>query len=147
MNAIRSRPTLLVAASVFLPGILVGCPGVLPPPEAAMEGTWELIPEDTVDPRLTDWFLTFDSRGELIEVEYTFVGGDTATWRNPSATTEVDEDQVRISMTFLTNGFTFEGTLDSTKEPTLATGLVSVTARIGDFEISEEEAAAILVKQ
>lgn len=112
-----------------------------------MEGTWKLIPEDTVDPRLTDWFLTFDSRGKPTGVTYTFVGGDTATWHNPSATTEVGEDQVRISITFLTNGFTFNGTLDSTKEPTLATGLVSVTARIGDFEISEENAAATLVKQ
>jgi hypothetical protein len=137
---------LFIACSV-LPSGMSGCVPILPPPEAALEGTWEVIPEDTVDPRLTDWFLTFDSQGRLTEVEYTFVGGDTATWHNPSGSTEVDEDQVHISVTFLTNGFTFDGTLDSTKEPTIATGVVTVTARIGDIEISEEEAEATLAKQ
>ena len=146
MTVKRSRSTLLIAASV-LPAGIFGCPQILPPPEAALEGTWELIPDDTVDPRLTDWFLTFDSRGQLAEVTYTFVGGDTVTWHNPSGSIEVDEDQVHISVTFLTNGFTFEGTLDSTKEPNIATGVVSVTVTIGGIEISEEEAEGTLVKQ
>jgi hypothetical protein len=137
---------LFIACSV-LPAGMSGCVPILPPPEAALEGTWELIPEDTVDPRLTDWFFTFDSRGRLTEVEYTIVGGDTVTWQNPSGSTEVDDDQVHISVTFPTNGITFDGTLDSTKEPTIATGVVSVTVTIGGIEISEEEAAATLVKQ
>jgi hypothetical protein len=146
MTANRNRSTRSIAASVLLSGIF-GCPQVLPPPEAALEGTWELVPDDTVDPRLTDWFLTFDSQGQLTEVEYTFVGGDKVTWNDPQGSTNVDEDQVQISVSLLTNGFTFEGTLDSVKTPTIATGVVSVTVTIGGIEISEEEAAATLVKQ
>jgi hypothetical protein len=146
MIAKQHHLILFIACSV-LPAGMSGCVPILPPPEAALEGTWEVIPEDTVDPRLTDWFLTFDSRGRLTEVEYTFVGGDTVTWHNPTGTTEVDEDQVHIAATFLTNGFTFDGTLDSVKKPTIATGMMSVTAIVGGIEISEEEAEATLVKQ
>ena len=147
MTAKRNRLILLIAGSV-LPAGIFGCPLVLPPPEAALEGTWELVPDDTVDPRLTDWFLTFDSAGELALVEYTFVGGDTVTWSYPpGSTTSVDEDEVHISVSLLGNGFTFDGTLDSVKTPSSATGTVSATISFGDIEISEPSSEAILVKE
>lgn len=146
MTANRSPSIRLIAASVLLSGIL-GCVPILPPPEAALEGTWELVPSDTVDPRLTDWFLTFDSAGELARVTYTFVGGETVTWSNPPGSTNVEEDQVHVSVTVLGNGFTFDGTLDSVKTPSIATGTVSASIMIGGVEISVEQGEATLVKQ
>jgi len=146
MTAKRNRSILLIAGSV-LPAGIFGCPQVLPPPEAAMEGTWEVIPDDTVDPRLTDWILTFNANGELTQVTYTLVGGETVRWNDPQGSTDVDEDQVHISVAFGPNGFTFDGTLDSVKTPTMATGVVGTTVTIGGIEISEPEAEATLVKQ
>lgn len=145
MKVRRNRAMLLVAGSVLTAGIF-GCP-LLPPPEAAMKGTWELIPSDTVDPRLTDWFLTFNSSGKLTKVEYTFIGGETVAWSNPPSSTDVNEDQVHISVTFLANSFMFDGTLDDVKTPSSATGTIIASIKIGDIEISEPQGEATLVKQ
>ncbi|MCO6438380.1 MAG: hypothetical protein J5J06_14900 [Phycisphaerae bacterium] len=146
MNAIRSRPTLLVAASVLLAGIL-GCPGVVPPPEAVLEGTWELIPSDDVDSRLTGSFLAFDSNGDLARVTLTFDDETTVRLNYPPASTSLDGDQVHISITFVGNSLTFDGTLDSETEPTMATGEVTRRLILGDVTISETQGEATLIRQ
>lgn len=146
MKAKQTHSVLLIVAGM-LPAGIFGCPFALPPPEAALEGTWEIVPDDTVDPRLTDWFLTFDSRGELAQVKYTLVGGETVTWSYPQGSTIVDEDEVHVSVRVLTNGFTFDGTLDAAKAPTMATGIMSTTVTFGGVEVSNPEAEATLVRQ
>lgn len=147
MKTRRVRSMVLVAAGVLTVGILGGCPGLLPGPESVLEGTWELIPSDTLNPQLAHWYLTFDSKGDLTQVKYTFVDQTTVTWNDPLGAVDVDGTQVHISSTQSGNGLTFDGTLDSETEPTIATGSLTSNLIFGDIQISDSQGEATLVKQ
>ncbi len=138
---------VLVAAGVLSVGILGGCPGLLPGPESVLEGTWELVPSVPLNPQLEHWYLTFDSRGNLSQVKYTFVDLTTVTWTHPRGSVSVDGDQVHISATQSGNGLNFYGTLDSKTEPTIATGSLTTNLIFGDVHVSLSEGDATLVKQ
>lgn len=147
MKTRRVRPMVLAAAGVLLAGILGGCPGLLPGPESVLEGTWELVPSVALNPQLAHWYLTFDSRGDLTQVKYTFVDLTTVTWNDPQGTVDVDGTQVHISSTKSGNGLTFDGTLDSETEPTIAAGNLTANVIFGDIHISTSQGEATLVKQ
>ncbi len=145
MNSKRSRSILLIAGTVLSAGIL-GCPSVAPGPEAVLEGTWELIPTD-LPPQLAKCLVTFNSRGDVTRVKFTLVDETTITWNNPPSETEVDGDQVFVSGTTGNNKLTFDGTLDSETEPTIADGEFTIDVTFRDVTISEQAGEAILVKQ
>lgn len=146
MKAKRARSTFLVAVSVLLPGVF-GCPSLTPPPEAVLEGTWELVPSVSTDPQLTRWHLTFDANGDLSQVRYTFVDETVVTLNYPPGSVNVDGAQIHISSTASGNGLTFDGTLDSETAPTRATGSLTSNVIFGDLKISVSQGEATLVKQ
>lgn len=146
MKTKRIRSIALFAAGLLSAGIF-GCPGLMPAPESVLEGTWELIPSDTLNPQLAHWYLTFDSSGELTQVRYTFVDLTTVTYNNPPGSVSVDGSEVHISSTQSGNGLTFDGTLDSETEPTLAIGNLTANVVFGEIQISVSQGEATLLKQ
>lgn len=146
MNATRNRLTVLMASSLLLTGIL-GCPELAPPPEAVLEGTWELVPSVSFGPQLEHLYLTFDSDGDLSQVKYTFVDLTTVTWDYPPGSVSVDGDQVHISATSSGNGLNFVGTLNSATDPTNADGEVTANLNVGSLRVSVSQGEASLVKQ
>lgn len=146
MKARRIRSMVLIGVGVLSAGIF-GCPGWTPWPASVLEGTWELIPSDTLNPQLAHWYLTFDSRGDLTQVKYTFVDLTTVTWNNPQGRVDVDGTQVHISSTKSGNGLTFDGTLDSETEPATAAGNLTANLIFADIHISTSQGEATLVKQ
>lgn len=146
MRATRNRSVVLIASSVLLVGIF-GCPELAPPPEAVLEGTWELVPTISFGPQLEHLYLTFDSDGDLSQVKYTFVDLTTVTWDYPPGSVSVDGDQVHISSTQSGNGLTFDGTLDSATDPTKADGEVTANLNVRSVHFSVSQGEARLVKQ
>lgn len=144
MTVARSRLTLWVAAGLPLVGIL-GCGG-LPSPKSLLAGTWELIPSEPPNPEMKDWFLTFDTTGELTKVSFT-LGDRTITWNDPTSATRVDDEELYISVAYLGQTLTFDGTLDSASEPTSADGSLTAKVAIGDVDIANSEGAASLVRR
>ena len=146
MTATRNRSTVLIASSVLLAGI-VGCPKLVPPPEAVLEGTWELVPSVSFGPHLEHLYLTFDSDGDLSQVKYTFVDLTTVTWDDPPGSVSVDGDQIYIFTASSGNGLSFFGTLDSATDPAKADGEVTANLNVGSVQISVSQGEASLVKQ
>ncbi len=133
--------SLLMTATVLL-FALGGCP--LQPADAVLAGTWKL--NQSADPTVSDWLLTFDSRGNLTEVAYT-VAGVGINWNDPRASVSVNGTDVHISATQSGNGLNFYGTLDSTTEPTSATGDLSANMVVGNLTVSIPQGSATLIKQ
>lgn len=146
MKATRSRSTTLIASSLLLAGIF-GCPELTPPPEAVLEGTWELVPAVSFGPQLEHLYLTFDSDGDLSQVKYTFVDLTTVTWDYPPGSVSVDGDQVHIFSTQSGNGLTFDGTLDSATDPTKADGEITANLIVKNVHFSVSQGEASLVRQ
>jgi hypothetical protein len=146
MNAHRGRSILLIAGNLLLAGNF-GCIEMTPPPEAVLEGTWEVVPIDPLNLRLTHWYITFDSNGQLTQVRYTFVDFATVSWTDPHASVSVDGAHVHISATHSGNDLTFDGTLDSETAPTRAPGILTSNLYFGDLQITVSEGEATLVKQ
>jgi hypothetical protein len=138
-----TRWSLLIGASVLLAGTF----GCLETADSVMEGTWELIPSQNTDPPLTDWFLTFDARGDLTKVVYTVGGALTVTWNDPKASVDLTGEELHISATYHGSGLTFDGTLNSSTAPTTATGDLSTNLALGGVTISVLQGQATLVKQ
>ena len=103
MTLVQNRFGLLIAVNVLLIGI-VGCPQQQTTPESVMEDTWQLIQGQGLNPPLTNWQLTFNSKGEPTQVKCTFANGD------------------KLSMSISQDGSSieFDGTLDSATETTSA---------------------------
>jgi hypothetical protein len=146
MKAQRVRSTVLIAASVLLAGI-VGCVELSPSPEAVLEGTWEVVPAVSFDPQLAHLYVTFDSKGDLSQVSYTFADLTKVTWNYPPGSVSVDGDQVHLSVTSTGNGLNFFGTLDHATAPTRADGEVTVNLNIGDVHVSVSQGKASLIKR
>lgn len=144
MKATRIRLTLLVAAGAPLVGIF-GC-DAMTRPDSVLAGTWELIPSEPPNPEVSDWFLTFNSAGEMTELSFNF-GDRTITWSDPRSSTSVDGDEVHISVTHNGQVMTFDGTLDSATEPTSADGSLTAIVIVDDVEISDAKGDATLIKQ
>jgi hypothetical protein len=136
-------PALVVGCALLL--TMAGCPAPTPPPEAVLAGTWQLVPSQTFTPALTNWFLTFNSDGDLTQISYTFAGFATVTLNNPPSATNVNGSSVFISSTVSGNGLTFSGTLNSTN--TVATGTLSSNLVVGGVTISVDQGPATLTKQ
>lgn len=136
--------TLLLAATLSLADF-GGCCAIRTP-QSGLEGTWALVPANPL-PFLSKSEITFDCRGTMTLVMFTFSDGNTLTWHSPSNETTVDGDQVHISVTQDAMGFNFDGTLDSTSTPSQATGKLDLNLNFGNVTLSLQQGNATLVKQ
>lgn len=145
---LKRRPTNLFTATALL-SALCAC-SLFPMAESPLEGTWELIP-DSPPELLTGCLLTIDGNGDVTQVSYTFLDRATLTWNNPTAEVTVEDNQLQINVMQgamgSAQGFTFNGTLDSTSSPTRAPGTLSLNLDLGDVGISVIQGEATLVKQ
>ncbi len=132
---------LLVAAGLGLGG----CPAwdTSPPPEAVLAGTWKLVTSQTT--QLTETYLTFDDRGELVTITYKIGSNATITNERPQYETEVAGDSVRIESNFFGNGLTFIGELNA--EQTEITGQSGTEFRLGFVTVSLDNGPLSLVRQ
>lgn len=124
---------------------LGGCFFSRPPPEAVLQGVWQLVPATQFTPPIENWLLTFNDDGELTQVSYQFAGLATVTWNNPNGATNVDGSSVYVSATQSGNGLTFSGTFNS--DETVATGELTSNLIAGGLTISVTQGAATLTKQ
>jgi len=140
-----NRLPLLIVAGAWLAGIS-GCVQH-PAPEVVLKGTWELVPSAGWSPPVTNCFITFDSNDDLTQVSYKLAGNTTVTWDDPPTSVSVDGDAITISATQGGNSLVFNGTLDSTKAPTQATGTLNMNFAAGSVTLSVSQGSATLVKQ
>ena len=144
-----TKPRLVLGT--LLLALLSGCiwvafPDPEPPPEAVLEGTWQIITENESD--ITELFWLFDANGDLIEIRYkisTPLGETTVTESNPTQETTVDADHVTIQVGFSNNNFLFEGTFNAAIDR--ADGQISINYNWFDTTISVDRGPASLVKQ
>lgn len=139
---------LCVLAALVLLVPLSGCPvAVVPPPEAVLEGTWELT-GDIVAPEVSNFLLTFDQNGKITRMNYQF-NNFTVTANDPSfidSNSTVSGSDVNIAVTWLTvNTLVLDGTLNSAL--TQITGTASYKLVIGGVTVDVPAGAAQLTKQ
>jgi len=134
----------IVFAGILAVGLttLVGC-APTPPPEAVLEGTWEMTTTESTD--LTQLLLTFDAQGELSRITYQLDGGTILIATSPTAATNVDGDDVSISVTFSSNALVFNGQLNNAK--TVITGTTTTYITVGLFVVQINNGPAVLTKQ
>lgn len=113
-------------------GFVVGCP-TTPGPEAVLEGTWSVTPDDPGDGEGFTYEATFNSDGDLVEITGTGPDGATASLSIDDATTTVDGSAVSISIPRLAGTTLFDGTL-SADENTID-GSITDEISLGDLEI------------
>jgi len=128
---------------ILLWGIGGGCQTVpaVPPPEAVLEGTWDLTPVQDIG--LTRNVFVFDAFGRITEMRSVFLT-ITVTERNIHRSTSV----VGLNVTIATTGdLIFEGTFND--DFTVATGSLSTrfTIPFTTTEISVDQGEATLTKQ
>lgn len=137
--------TVVVAALGSL--MCGGCPpiviNVTPPPEAVLEGVWQLTTDESTDVNQT--FLTFDATGDLIRVVYQIGDDTTVTDNSPRGTVDVNGKAVTIDSTFAGSGQIIRGTLN--EDNTVITGNQGTEVRIGDTLISVDNGTVTLTKQ
>ena len=120
-------PTLLV--------FLVGCPAATPPPEAVLEGRWSITPADPGEFENFTYEGTFDTDGQLVELEATRDDGATATLNTTGSVTTLDGSDVTISVPGPGPGTrVFEGTLS--EDQNTMTGSLTEEINLGDLEVT-----------
>jgi hypothetical protein len=91
-----------------------GCSISAPPEAAVLEGTWQAEFDEPGDLELVDVQFVFDANGALTQITATPPEGATITLNVSDATTsQVDGDQVTISVPIAGGTSIFEGTLSS----------------------------------
>jgi hypothetical protein len=141
MNRASDRVIFLATAVAGL-AALTGCPPT-PPPEAVLEGTWEMTTTESTD--LTQLLLTFDAQGDLSRITYQLDGGTILIATSPTAATNVNGDDVSISVTFSSNALVFNGKFNNAK--TVITGTTTTYITVGLFVVQINNGPAVLTKQ
>jgi len=116
-----------------------GCNIFAPPdnPAAVLEGTWTLVFDEPGDLEGTDIELTFDANGELVEILATGPQGGTASLDVDAATTsEVDGDQVTITVPVAGGTRIFEGTLSADENTIDGSLSAELELPSGDLEVT-----------
>ncbi|MHC4444242.1 MAG: hypothetical protein ACYTF1_25020 [Planctomycetota bacterium] len=135
------KNTMMFMLLLAIPFTLVnGC--LPPPPEAVLAGTWQLTHE--TDQPLTDFFLTFDSSGNLVKLSFTV--GDNITVESPikSATVSVQGTAVQITTEFMAGNLTFNGTLNETNN--IIQGRLTNTITVFGISIIIDNGVATLTR-
>jgi len=132
---------------------IAGCDILFPPanPAEVLAGTWKAVFDEPGDLELFDIQLTFDSDGLLTTITATGPDGVTSSLAVADATTsEVDGDQVTITIPALGGTRVFEGTLSADQnsidgslsrdlELQLPSGDLGVTLPGGDLTLTRLE--------
>lgn len=143
MDALARYRRVFPLACVVLVVIAGGCQTapLVPPPEAVLEGTWELVPDQQLD--LTRNIFVFDELGQMTEMRSVFLT-ITITERDIHRSTSV----VGSAVTITTRGdLVFTGTFND--DFTVATGSLSTkfTIPFTSTEVSIDQGTATLTKQ
>jgi hypothetical protein len=142
--------SLLFAALVS--GALVGVYGcgvpVPPPPEAALEGTWELSGE-AVQPEISEFRITFDDKGSITRLSYR-LNNLVTIYVDESAlitsdTTVNDSEVSIIASWFQSSYFAFGGALNANH--TLMDGQATYEIVVGGVTIEAPLSQARLTRQ
>ena len=116
--------------------LIAGCPTTPPAeenPAAILEGVWSVTPEDPGEIEGVEYTATFDGDGQLLELRGIGPDGGVAILDTTDSTTELDSDQVTISVPVALGTRIFEGTL-SEDENTIV-GSVTEEIDLGDLEL------------
>ena len=139
MRSLQALSVLLLPVA-----LIAGCPSVLPPPEAVLEGTWLL--ETTAPTLLGPTELVFDARGKLTRISIQVTAGTEVVRRNPLATVSVDGDQVTVDANLLLLGtLNFNGTLNA--DETVVSGHLTTNLNLLFANIVFDNGEATLTKQ
>ncbi len=116
--------------------LIAGCPFFPsePPPEAVLEGTWSITPAEPGDCVDCTYEALFDSNGDLSHLRATRPDGATATLTTDDASTQLDGNDVVITVPGPAGARVFEGVL-SEDENTM-TGSITQEIDLGDLEIT-----------
>jgi len=143
MEAFTRYQRVFLPVCILFMGIGSGCETVpsVPPPEAVLAGTWDLIPDQ--DLVLTRNVLVFDELGRITELRSVFLA-ITVTERDIHRSTSVVGHAVTIATT---GDLLFEGIFND--DFTVATGKLSTefTIPFTSIEISINQGDATLTKQ
>jgi hypothetical protein len=147
MGSAKARSVLLVALLITFLSLLAGCvaltiPGLEPPAEAVLAGTWALI--QNADQALSETFWVFDDNGNLVEMR-TKMGPVEITRQAGPASTSVEDSHVIIQLGTDLGNMSFDGTFNEDQsriEGSLSTQMswLGTTIRI-------DGGSATLVKQ
>jgi len=119
-----SKRISVLLAAVSAGFFVIGCPfTVVLPPEAALSGEWE---GSTAEIELE---VTFNSVGILTRVRGTTAGSGTVTFEVTGATTELDVDDVTITVPTDAGDVVFAATLSA--DQNTMTGTLSATLTFG----------------
>ncbi len=116
--------------------LIAGCPTAPPAeenPAAILEGLWSVTPEDPGEIEGVEYTATFDGDGQLLELRGIGPDGGVAVLDTTDSTTELDGDQVTISVPVALGTRIFEGTL-SEDENTIV-GSITEEIDLGDLEL------------
>lgn len=116
--------------------LIQGCPGTTPNPAEVLAGTWQLTFDEPGDLEGFDIQLTFDADGQLTEINAEGPEGGTASLEVDNASTDVDGDEVTITIPAEGGNRIISGTL-SEDENTI-TGELSAELELpaGDLEVT-----------
>lgn len=84
-----------------------------PPDSAVLDGEWDMVFDEPGDLEGLTITATFDANGDLTEISASNEAGGTATLTLDSAVTELDGDQVTITIPTSGGSVNFEGTLSA----------------------------------
>lgn len=118
---------------------LGGCNIFNPPVNeaAVLEGTWQADFEEPGDLEGFDVQLTFDSSGQLTEISAESPEGGTASLDvSDSTTTEVDGNQVTVSIPVAGGTRTFEGTLSDDENSIEGSLSQEIELPSGDLDVT-----------
>ena len=127
MNFRKSRRLLQFCVPLVVLPIVAGCGWVFPPPEAALEGTWEASFADSSD--LTSLLITFNANGGVTRIVYQIGSAAQVVDTNPNGTADVNGNAVTVVVTFNGNGLQFSGTFNS--DQTVINGTTSTNIWAG----------------
>jgi len=116
--------------------LIAGCRTTPPAeenPAAILEGLWSVTPEDPGEIEGVEYTATFDGDGQLLELRGIGPDGGVAILDTTDSTTELDGDQVTISVPVALGTRIFEGTL-SEDENTIV-GSITEEIDLGDLEL------------
>lgn len=138
------KRTLLVAALVVVPLILLA--GCTPQPKnnSVLEGTWLL--QTSTATGLGATYFVFGSEGQMLFLALTSPDGmATVAIPNPDATSNLLGSLLTVSITIPAGTINFSGTLNN--DATVATGTLTANLTLFGLPIPISNAAATLTRQ
>jgi hypothetical protein len=131
--------TALAWGCVVLVCLIGGCPngGIVDNPAAVLEGTWQVTLDEPGDLEGFDIEVTFDNDGQLVEITAESPEGGTGSLDvDDSTTTEVDGDDVTVSIPAAGGARVLEGTLSEDEDTITGTLSQELELPSGDLDVT-----------